>query len=45
MSQLKISRIAYKDLQIIHDYIAQDSAVSASKFIDRLYNRCTFLAR
>lgn len=35
---------ARTDLQQIHDYIAQSSPANALRFIDRLEERCFFLA-
>lgn len=44
MSALKFANIARRDLQEIHDYIAEDNAIAAEMFINSLETRCRALA-
>jgi toxin ParE1/3/4 len=43
VSQLKFAILARKDLQEIHDYIAEDNVVAAARVIDTIENRCRAL--
>ena len=43
MSRLKFSRRASKDLQEIHDFIAEDNPAAAGRFIKLLEVRCLAL--
>lgn len=43
MSRLKFAKEARKDLQLIHDFIAEDNEVAAERVIESLESRCRTL--
>lgn len=43
MSRLKFARRASRDLQEIHDFIAEDNPAAAERFIESLEARCLAL--